>query len=162
MENRKVRNASKFEYNGITFKSKFEVTVYKTLVEKYKDVRYEKHTIVLVKPFTPTVPFYKHDARRGFKQDKATVRPITYTPDFVVVKNRDLLVFEAKGFPNDIYPVKRKLFRAYLEGVKARNIFNRIYFFEVKSKRDLIDAINVVESDERAEKISEGNQLAGN
>lgn len=154
MENRKIRNASKIEYEGITFKSKFESYVYKTLSEKYGSAQYEQHTYVLVKPFVPTVPFYKYDARRGFRQDKATVRAITYTPDFIVVKDRTLLIFEVKGFPNDIYPLKRKLFRAYLESLKERNLFDRIYFFEIKSKRDLMEAIKVVESDESTEKVS--------
>jgi hypothetical protein len=76
----------------------------------------------------------------GDKEDKSrTCRPVTYTPDFVLSTERYLVVVECKGYPNDVYPLKRKLF---LEHVNASGI--PVYFIEVKDTKHLLLVIPLI------------------
>ena len=60
-ENKKIKNASPLEYDGISFKSKLEKMIYQTLKEQGFPVEYEPHKFVLWQGFRPTVPFYDKD-----------------------------------------------------------------------------------------------------
>ena len=53
-------------------------------------------------------------------------------------------VVEIKGFPNDVYPVKRKLFRNLLEHLQEENLELKYIFFEIKSIRELKKAIQII------------------
>ena len=66
------------------FKSKLEASVYKELKMQYINAQYEPQKIVLLQGFYPL-------------------------PYFI-----DSLVHKAKGYPNDRYPIKKKMFLAYL------------------------------------------------
>jgi UDP-N-acetylglucosamine:LPS N-acetylglucosamine transferase len=46
---------------------------------------------------------------------------------------------EAKGFANDTFPIKKKMFRKYLEGKNAM-------YFEVYSKKQVLQMINIIKS----------------
>lgn len=94
-QNKKVRNATKIEVDGITFKSKLEAYTYKKLKEAKIDAEYEQHRYELLPAFT-----------FGGKK----YRPMTYLPDFV----GDNFVIECKGYPNEAWPLREKLFRYYL------------------------------------------------
>lgn len=94
-QNKKVRNATKVEIDGIKFRSKLEAYTYKKLKEANLEAEYEPHTYTLLPAFN------FHDKK---------VRPITYLPDFV----GDNFIIECKGFPNDAFPIKEKLFKYLL------------------------------------------------
>jgi len=94
--NKKIRNASKHEWNGIVFDSKLEMDTYKRL-------KYGKEEFIFHKTFIII---------SGFKYGNKTYLPITWTPDFVF--NNLKVILETKGFPNDVFPVKLKLFHKYL------------------------------------------------
>lgn len=94
-QNKKVRNATKIEVDGITFKSKLEAYTYKKLKEAKINAEYEQHRYELLPAFT-----------FGGKK----YRPMTYLPDFV----GDNFVIECKGYPNEAWPLREKLFRYYL------------------------------------------------
>lgn len=91
----KVRNATPNEYNGIKFRSKLETYTYKKLKEADITADYEMHRYELLPAFT-------------FNDKK--YRPMTYLPDFVG-KN---FIIECKGYPNEAWPLREKLFRYYL------------------------------------------------
>lgn len=90
-----MRNAQPNEYDGIKFRSKLETYTYKKLKEAKIKAEYEQHRYELLPAFT-----------FGGKK----YRPMTYLPDFVG-KN---FIIECKGFPNEAWPLREKLFNYYL------------------------------------------------
>jgi hypothetical protein len=99
--NKKVKNATPLEYDGINFKSKLEMYCYKLLRENNIPVEYEVEKFLILKPFV-----YNEESVRG----------MTFTPDFV----GDNFVVECKGFMNDAFPLRWKLFKYYLSSNKLR------------------------------------------
>lgn len=93
--NKKVKNATPLEYNGISFKSKLEMYCYKLLQENKVPVEYEVVKFQILDPFS-------------YNGEK--VRAMTFTPDFV----GDTFVVECKGFMNDAFPLRWKLFKYHL------------------------------------------------
>lgn len=139
-ENKKIRNAHSLEYDGIVFKSKLETVIYRILKERGFPVKYEPHKYVLWEGFKPTVPFFNKDKRtRLLRQDTKKLLNITYTPDFVFEHKGYLVVIEAKGMENDVFPIKKKLFRAWLEEHYPKSIY-----FEIYTKRQLLQAIDII------------------
>lgn len=144
MENKKIKNATETVYNNITFKSKLEYSFYKTLHEAGFDVQYEPLKYVIVKGFSPKVPFWNRSKSRVFRCDMSKVRDITYTPDFIIKGTECLYIIEAKGIENDTYPIKKKLFRKYLED---NNI--KAMYFEVHTKKELLQVIDIIKENEK-------------
>lgn len=139
-ENKKIKHATPLEYNGISFKSKLERAIYVTLKEAGFPVKYEPKKFILWEGFRPTVPFYDKDkVTRMLKQDSRMLRPITYTPDFVFKHKGHLIVIEGKGVENETFPIKKKMFRAWLEKHEPKSIY-----FEVYTKRQLMQAIDII------------------
>ena len=91
----KVKNAQPNIYDGIRFRSKLETYTYKKLKEAKIFAEYEAHRYMLLPSFI-------------FKNK--TVRAITYLPDFV----GNNFIIECKGFPNEAWPLREKLFKYYL------------------------------------------------
>ena len=146
MENKKIRNATEVTYDGITFKSKLECSLYKVLKEEGFNVSYEKDTFILIPGFRPTVTFYKRSKSRVFKLDLSKIRPVTYTPDFTIDTDNGIYFIEAKGIENDVYPLKRKLFRKYLE---ENSLDKYTAFFEVHTKKELLQVITIIKDYEK-------------
>ena len=88
----KIKNASKVTYDGIDFRSKLESFMWKQLKDNKIYAEYEKHKYVLLKEFE-------------WMGEK--VREMTYTPDFV----SPTFIIECKGYPNEVWPIKLKLFK---------------------------------------------------
>lgn len=140
--NKKIKNATKNVYDGITFKSRLEAMIYKTLLESGFDVKYEPWKYTIWEGYYPKVPFYNRDSKTGLlKLDKKKLLPITYTPDFSFEYNGTFFIVEAKGMENDIFPMKRKLFRKYLECWTKP-----VVYFEIHNKKQLIHAIEIIKS----------------
>ena len=99
--NKKVKNATPLEYDGISFKSKLEMYCYKLLKETNIPVEYEVVKFQILDPFT---------------YNEENVRGMTFTPDFV----GDNFVVECKGFMNDAFPLRWKLFKYHLYKNKLR------------------------------------------
>lgn len=93
----KIRNATRLEVDGVKFRSKLEAFAYRKLQDAGFDVAYEENTYTLME---------------GFKYKDELIRPITFTPDFVDRQGR--FVIECKGWPNDAFPLRWKLFKRYL------------------------------------------------
>lgn len=138
MENKKVKNATKTTESGIDFKSKMETIVYRTLLEEGITPSYEGKTFVLSPRVRPSVPFYNRMGR-NFISNMKPIHAITYTPDFTFEYNDMLIIIEVKGFENDVFPVKKSLFRKYLETLEQPSMF-----FEIRTKRELLDALKII------------------
>lgn len=134
---------------GISFKSCLEKTVFKTLVEAGFTPLYEETTFVIWQGFTPTNDYYEQETEKqcikrcGNKSPKMLykkmkkVLDITYTPDFTFTIDDTLIIIEAKGFENDAFPLKKKMFRKCLEDKKAM-------YFEVFSKTQCLQVIDIL------------------
>ena len=139
-ENKKIINASPLEYDGISFKSKLEKMAYQTLKEQGFPVLYEPKKFIIWEGFRPNVPFYNKDAStRMLKMDSKKVIDISYTPDLMFEYSNHLIIIEMKGFENNTYPLKKKIFRKWLES----NYPNSIYF-EIFTKKQLLQAIDII------------------
>lgn len=135
MINRKIKNATPKEYDGIVFRSVFEADAYKKLKENGFSPLYEAEKVVLFKGFKPLRCWYKDGVpvlTPKFRIPK--ILDVVYTPDFKLEINGVTVYIEIKGFPNDVYPYKRKLFLKYLLDKNA-------IFFEVHNMSGLMSTI---------------------
>lgn len=154
--NKKIRGATRTNSLGITFKSQLEKCFYKTLLELGFNPKYEPKTFVVWEGFTAITPFYDRetDTQRDKRDSKSSkilvekshiVQPIRYTPDiYFEYKGIDVWI-EAKGIENDVFYIKKKLFRKYLDRLLVTTGKKSLYF-EVYTKKQLLQAIDIVKS----------------
>ena len=71
---------------------------------------------------------------------KKRLLDITYTPDFTFLYKGLFVIIEAKGIENDTYPLKKKLFRKWMEENLPEGIF-----FEIRTIKQLKQAIKIIE-----------------
>lgn len=140
--NRKIKNAKEFFADGIKFKSKLEMKAYKILKENGLSPKYEAEKVVLFNGFKPSKTWYIDGVPQVTKKgNNKKLIDWCYTPDFKIELNDHVAYFEIKGFPNDVYPYKRKLFLEYIDDIP------KTYFFEIKEVPDgLIKAIEIFKS----------------
>lgn len=119
----KIRNATPNELDGIKFRSKLETYTYKKLKEANINAEYEKHKYELLPAFI-------------FHGEK--VRAITYLPDFV----GDNFIIECKGFPNDSFPIKAKLFKHLLVDILP----NHMYYI-VHNQKEVDNLIKILSNE---------------
>lgn len=143
MENKKIKNATKHEYKNILFRSKLEVMAFKTLEESNLVFGYEPKTYELWEGFKPTVKFYCRGKTTPFKFNDKKETNIKYTPDFTVYHKGVIAFIEAKGKENDVFYIKRKLFRHYLEKQPEKDNF---MYFIIKTKKELLQAIDIIKA----------------
>ena len=142
MANKKILGATSLVSDNITFKSKLEVTIYKELLRAGFNPKYEEQKFVIWEGIKPTKLFYNRDIKtKMLKLDMGKMRDITYTPDFTIKHKKYLIIIEAKGFENDTFPIKKKLFRGLLETMKTP-----VIYFEVYTKKQLVQAIEIIKS----------------
>jgi Protein of unknown function (DUF1064) len=126
--NVKVKNATPNEFDGIKFRSKLETYTYKKLKENGISADYEKHKYILLSSFT-------------FHDEK--IRDWTYTPDFTNphTKKEDVKwIIEIKGFMNDVFPVKWKMFKAHLKAMGREEV----KLFLPKNQKEVLQAIEEI------------------
>ena len=115
--NKKVRNAVSKVYKGIKFRSKLELFTYRKLEEAGIKSLYEERKYVLMEGFRfeqdSIEPSNKRATKGEYINNADKVRDITYTPDFVDPNGK--WIIEVKGFANDVFPLKWKLFKNYLQ-----------------------------------------------
>ena len=142
MVNKKVRNAATHVYDGITFRSMLEQRIYQVLKEEGFEPEYEVEKITLLESFKPKQVWYIDGKKQVMKSGKEslTVREKTYTPDFrFTLAGGTTVYLEAKGHPNDAYPVTRKMFLWWID-----QQLKPILFVEIHSVKGLRDFINVL------------------
>lgn len=94
------RGGTKIEYNGIQFNSGLEVYCYKKLKENNIKAEYEPITFEIL----PKIEYEGNDKKTN------VVLPLKYTPDFI----GDNFIIECKGFANESFPIRWKVFKHYL------------------------------------------------
>ena len=135
-KNKKIANATAVKDLGISFRSKSEERVYKKLLSLGYSPKYEPVSYVLWKGFRPTFPLYIDGIPQLTKNGEPTkFVDWKYTPDIILEKNGYTMIIEVKGYSNDIYPYKRKLFLKLLEAM------DKTYFFEVHTIRGLLKSL---------------------
>lgn len=169
MSNKKIRNATSAKVRGITFKSQTEKMIYRALVDNNITPEYEKHTFTLWDGFTPITPFYdqetdKQQEKRNLAEESEKKTPkilvlksekvvgIRYTPDFHFEKDGIDIWIEVKGIENDVFYIKKKMFRKFLDD-KLEKEGKRSMFFEIYTKRQLLQALKII--DDYAKSITE-------
>lgn len=135
-KNKKVKNASPMEFDGIEFRSRTEVFVYRTLKELGLNPEYEKVKITLLKGFRPHKAWFHNG-----KQTQTKERDTTYTPDFSFSYKNRRVYLEVKGFPNDVFPLKRKMFLDYIE----KNEPDAIYI-QLEKPEQLIESLKKIDN----------------
>lgn len=156
--NKKIRNATECKSGNLTFKSQLEKSIYKTLLEQGFNPQYESKTHELWSGFIPITPFYdkESDAQQTkrinnggtIKSKILTLKTgkivgIRYTPDFYFKYGNLDVYIEAKGIENDVFYLKKKLFRKYLDDIFIRTKQHSIYF-EIYTKKQLLQAIEII------------------
>jgi hypothetical protein len=114
-ENRKIKNAQRLEVDGKTFRSKLEVYCYQRLKEENIEFEYEGTKFSLLPDFkynAESFESYKKTGKWGFGEKSSNIKGVTYKPDFVNLTDGWLI--ECKGYPNDAFPLRWKLFKYLL------------------------------------------------
>ena len=97
------------EVDGIKFRSKLEAHCYRMLKDADIPADYEKHKYVLLEGFHYPASRHEDNGKTGYQDKKKhKVRDITYTPDFVDPNGK--WVIECKGYANERFPLKWKMF----------------------------------------------------
>lgn len=158
--NKKIRNATSAKVSDITFKSQVEKAIYRTLLEQGIEPEYEKYTFTLWDGFTPITPFYdretdkqrqkrlKNNSSKGDTQKILILKSekvvgIRYTPDFHFTKGDIDVWIEVKGIENDVFYIKKKLFRKYLDDLLIKE-GKKSMFFEIYTKRQMLQALQII------------------
>lgn len=159
MSNKKILGATKTNSGAINFKSKLEKSVYDTLQKLGFNPQYEPYTFMLWDSFVPKTLFYDQETPKqrdkrvnnGRSKGKILVPKtskvigIRYIPDFYF-KYKDLDVFiEAKGFENDVFYIKKKLFRKFLDD-RLDSTGQESIYFEIYNKKQLLQAIEIIKN----------------
>jgi Protein of unknown function (DUF1064). len=137
-DNKKIKNAQKVNFGGIKFKSSLEKILYNTLIEQGITPAYESVTYVLSNSIRPTKPFFVRGSS-GYHYEMKPLSKITYTPDFTFKLNDVFVIIEAKGYENDVFYLKKNLFRKLIEQWDEQTMF-----FEVRTKRELLQSLDII------------------
>ena len=78
---------------------------------------------------------------KNLELSNKTILSITYTPDFIVIKDNYKIYFDVKGKENDTYPIKKKMFLKLLE---EKNDSINYIFFEPHSIKQMLQAIEII------------------
>lgn len=119
-KNKKIKNASPNVKDGINFRSKLELYCYEKLKEADIDFVYEGRTFTIMQPFVFGGREFSRgrirgSQKKGLVEKKGHVFGMTYTPDFVgSYKDGGRFIIETKGWPNDAFPLRWKVFKRYL------------------------------------------------
>lgn len=112
--NRKIRNATPVTVDGITFRSKLESNVYLYLKSKGITPQFEPERFILTDDIPIGTIRYYDRIGRNYIRVMRKPRPITYTPDMSFTYRGYKIYVEVKGYMNDTFPLKAKMFLSYL------------------------------------------------
>lgn len=145
-KNKKILNAQPCVYENITFKSKLERYCYQYFKEHHLPIEYEPGTIKLVPGFCAKTKIWlpvknKKTKKINLVEKRSNILPITYTPDFVLTLDNVIIYIETKGKPNDVYPLKRKLFLKWLENMYPQY---KCWFFEPHTQQQVRETYDII------------------
>lgn len=138
--------------------------MYNTLQQSGFDPQYEPETHVLWDGFVPITPFYDKESdtqQRKRLEDGDTnkskilvpktgkITGIRYTPDFYFRYGKLDVYIETKGFENDVFYIKKKMFRYFLDQ-RFNSTGQHSIFFEIYTKKQLLQAIQIIKDYEES------------
>ena len=144
--NSKIKNASPTSLDGIVFKSQLEKATYKLLKECGFDPKYEMVTFTLFEGFKPWLLFFSRNKEKYLCVENKAILPITYTPDFTMAYKDLYIVIEVKGFANDVFPYKFKMFRKHLETIARQDKRYKYILVEIFTQTQLKEFISVLKA----------------
>lgn len=162
--NKKIRNATVCQTGNLTFKSQLEKGVYNTLQQLGFNPQYEPETHTLWDGFDPVTPFYDKESDTQQKKrledgdknkskilvhKKGKITGIRYTPDFYFKYGKLDVYIETKGFENDVFYIKKKMFRYFLDK-RYNDTGQHSIFFEIYTKKQLLQAIEITKNYEES------------
>ena len=125
--------------DGTKMKSKLEVRIYETLQKMGIQPAYEGEVFTYWTGIRPTVPFYDKSKTGHNRLNMKKLISMNYTPDFVFIYKGTKVIIEVKGFENDQFPIRKKLFRAFLETLDYPVVYAEIF-----TKRQLLEFMNTL------------------
>lgn len=140
MVNKKIKGATICEYNGIKFRSKQELSIYKYLLSIGITPEYETTKFTIWDRDSFSVPYYDRFGKT-FKKISRKPTSVHYTPDFIFSIGSIKVILEVKGFKNDVTPYKIRLFRDFLEK-HYNDTKEKVCYAVVYSIKDLKFLIN--------------------
>lgn len=158
VENAKVINATPCSYNGIDFKSKLEMNIYKAIESEGYTPLYEPITFTIWNGFKPRIPFYKKNkSSKKMALENNKIRDITYTPDIIFYAGTRMILVEVKpDYENDVFPYKKKLFRRFLEtqfeGISREHMPIYVQVGTIKHLKDFIKILKEEYNNEESER----------
>lgn len=141
MTNRKILNATPVEVDGIQMKSKTERTIYLALKEMGITPQYEGETFTYWKDRKPKTLFYDRNHKRQLRLNMKKLISIKYTPDFIFMYDGIKVIIEVKGWENDSFPLRKKLFRGYLDTLPYPVVYAEIF-----TKKQLLEFMEVLQT----------------
>lgn len=147
----KIKNTKSLELsNGLKFRSKLELYTYNKLLESnIKDFNYEKDKFILMEAFEfPNLSIEAFETNkkdigkaRYFDDVDHKIRSISYLPDFTNIdhENKTGWVLEVKGYSNDSFPLKWKMFKDYL----VKNNYN-VDLYKPNNQQNVLKCIQMI------------------
>lgn len=154
MTNRKILNATHVEVDGIQMKSKIERTIYLALKEMGITPQYEGETFTYWKDRKPKTLFYDRNHKRQLRLNMKKLISIKYTPDFIFMYDGIKVIIEVKGWENDSFPLRKKLFRGYLDTLPYPVVYAEIF-----TKKQLLEFMEVLQTKAQEIKNQKNNML---
>lgn len=113
--NIKKSKKKNLKVDGIEFKSGLEVYCYNELKKSGIDFKYEPTTFKLTQDEKLPFDVYKKTQKTPIHKVKTkNSRGTAYTPDFIIYdKKKIVYVIETKGFANESFPIRVKLWYSY-------------------------------------------------
>ena len=142
--NKKIINATEITYKSQKFKSKLEFKCYLLFKHTGIELKYQETKTTIFSDFkTNFTSFETKNNKLILSNNK--IRSITYTPDFIYEDDNILIIIETKGYKNDVYPYKKKLYFDLLtKQIENKTITKKVYFFELASIESIHQSINII------------------
>lgn len=156
MENKKIRNATECELDGIKFKSKQERSIYKYLLSVGIKPSYESEKFTIWDRDRFSVPYYDRYGKI-FKRIERKPTSVHYTPDFTFKVGDTKVILEIKGFKNDVVPYKIRMFRDLLEKI-SKSTGEKLCYAVVYTIKDLKFLLNDLQSSKTNSTFTQSKQ----
>tara|TARA_R110002020_G_scaffold83077_2_gene205786 strand:+ start:208 stop:648 length:441 start_codon:yes stop_codon:yes gene_type:complete len=125
--------------DGIKFRSKLEAFTYEKLKVNNIIHEYESEKYVLLDGFHYTSDSYEQSTKGYRNRGEEKVRAITYLPDFLCPGRT--WIIECKGFANDRFPLKWKMFKKHLlDNNKSCKLF------VPKNQKQVLETIEIIKN----------------
>ena len=149
--NKKIKNASKISSDGIDFDSNIELYCYCKLRDAGLAFKYNSIKYTLIDKFSTSYDCYESIGKIKRDENKKilsstkrfdtsnSIRELAYTPDFVSDDNS--WIIETKGFANDSFPLRWKMFKMRLEESGYTGCI-----FKLQNKKEVDLAVDIIKN----------------